>query len=124
RTWASEVGAADTTARAPRSPKRAYSAGDVSSSLTLAPSWGAACCAPTSEAKQDSASVTAMPPSLTSCAERTAPLVASDTRHSCTHLSALRWIPGGSPATIPPSVLEYSLDENSCATAGVARSAA
>src|SRR6267142_1173599 len=77
------------------------------------PSWCAACCAPTGSAKQDSANVTAMPPSLTSCAERTAPFAASATRHSCRRFSAARSIAGGSPATMPLIVLEYSLDENS-----------
>src|SRR6266403_495732 len=114
RTAASEVGATETMARAPLSPKRAYSAGNVvPSSLTFAPSWGAACCAPTGSAKQDSANVTAMPPSLMSCAERTAPFAASATRHSCRRFSPARSIAGGSPATIPLIVLEYSLDENS-----------
>src|SRR6266850_1179963 len=114
RTAAREVGATVTTARAPLSPKSAYSGGNVvPSSLTFAPSWGAACCAPTGSAKQDSANVTAMPPSLTSCAERTAPFAASATRHSCSRFSAARSIAGGSPATMPLIVLEYSLDENS-----------
>src|SRR5882757_9953852 len=79
RTAASEVGAAVITTRAPLSPKRAYSSGNVvPSSLTFAPSWGAACCAPTGDAKQDSATVTATPPSLMSCAERTVPFAASE----------------------------------------------
>src|SRR5882757_6729970 len=52
RTAASEVGATETTARAPLSPKSAYSAGNVvPSSLTFAPSWGAACCGPVGDRK-------------------------------------------------------------------------
>src|SRR6266850_3800882 len=126
RTAASDVGATDTTARAPLSPKSAYSADDVASNLTSAPSWGAACCAPTGDAKHDSAKVTARPPSLTSCAERTDPLLASATRHSCRRFSAAKSIVGGSPTTMPAIVFEYSLDENSrCSScSGAACSAA
>src|SRR5580704_3143529 len=65
RTAASFVGETETMQRAPRSLKRACSAGATASSFTFAPKTGTACRAPTGEeaaAKQDSASVTAMPP--------------------------------------------------------------
>src|SRR5437879_12824064 len=52
RTRAIEPGATETTARAPRSPKRANSAGAVSSKLTLAPSRGATCCAPSERSEE------------------------------------------------------------------------
>src|SRR5437899_13108849 len=76
RTWASLEGETETTARAPRSPKRTDSAGSEEFSMVIsAPRWGAACGAPTredSEAKQDSARATARPPSEMSCADWTA----------------------------------------------------
>ena len=59
--------AAETTARAPRSPKRASSAGSRPSSATSAARGLRRC------AKQDSASATARPPSLRSCAEASRP---------------------------------------------------
>ena len=52
-------------------------------------------------AKQDSASVTAMPPSLMSCADRIAFSLASFTRQSINRFSAARSIAGGAPATMP-----------------------
>src|SRR5216684_8134391 len=66
RTAASFDGVTETTARAPRSLNTAASAESSSSNFTCAPRWGATCCAPTTEeeAKQDSARVTARPPSL------------------------------------------------------------
>src|SRR5208283_282580 len=98
-------GETETTTRAPRSPKSAYSADTSSGTATLAPSPVAA--------KHDSASVTATPPSLTSCADCSVPASAKVTRQSITHFSAPSSIAGGSPATMPPIVLEYSLEENS-----------
>src|SRR5467141_5382537 len=68
RTAASFDGVTETTARAPRSPKRADSAGSPSSRMTFAPRAGGASSAPT-EAKQDSARVTARPPSEISWAD-------------------------------------------------------
>ena len=65
RTAASFSGETETTTRAPRSPNSAYSAATSSGTATLAPS--------PSPAKQDSASVTATPPSLTSCADCSVP---------------------------------------------------
>ena len=121
RRRASEEGFTDTTARAPRSPNAATSVGnEASSSLTIAPSRGAACCAPTEEdaatgadAKQDSARVTARPPSLTSWAVCTAPSAANATRQSMRRFSAARSMAEGSPETMAAIVLEYSLEENS-----------
>ena len=100
-TRASEAGETDTTARAPRSPKSAYSAGifSVATLAALAPSCTFA--ESPSLSKHDSASVTAIPPSLASCAERTAFSLASCTRHSISRFSAARSIAGGAPATIP-----------------------
>src|SRR2546430_10579876 len=49
RTRASEEGLADTTARAPRSPKAANSAEPASSNFTCTPTGGATCCPPTVE---------------------------------------------------------------------------
>jgi hypothetical protein len=45
--------------------------------------------------------VTAMPPSLTSCADFTAPSLANCTRHSINLFSAARSTAGGAPATMP-----------------------
>src|SRR5690349_15395045 len=55
-------GSRETMARAPRSPKRACSAGASSSRCTFMPKAGGASPAPT-ELKQDSAKATARPPS-------------------------------------------------------------
>src|SRR5579864_3611036 len=120
RTAASFVGETETTQRAPRSLKRACSAGPSAASVTFAPSWGAACCAATTEdaaAKQDSAKVTAMPPSEMSWADCTEPSEARATRHSIRRFSAARSMAGGSPETMPAMVLEYSDEENSRASA-------
>ncbi len=92
-TRASEAGASDTTARAPRSPKSPGSAGSSESTATSAER--------PSLAKQDSTSVTEIPPSLTSWAERIAFSEASFTRHSIRRFSAARSMAGGAPATIP-----------------------
>ena len=51
--------------------------------------------------KHDSASVTASPPSLMSCAEKRAFAFASFTRQSISRFSAARSIAGGAPATKP-----------------------
>src|SRR3984957_8025634 len=91
---ASEAAESDTTARAPRSPKSATSEGSASRArFTSADS--------PSLAKDDSAIVTASPPSLTSCAERIKPALARLTRHSISRFSAARSIAGGAPPTIP-----------------------
>src|SRR5438445_12101882 len=127
RTWASFDGVTETMARAPRSLKRTDSAGSKqSSTVTTAPRWGAACCAPTEgaadaggDAKQDSARVTARPPSEMSWADWTAPSAASATRQSIRRFSAARSMAGGSPATMFVMVLEYSEEENSRARARV-----
>src|SRR6266850_358334 len=74
RTRASFGDETETMARAPRSPKRAVSAGPFSSSFALAPNPSAA--------KQDSATVTARPPSEMSWADCTAPSAARTTRQS------------------------------------------
>src|SRR6267378_4600006 len=121
RTAASFDGATETTARAPRSLKAAASEGsELLPRFVIAPSRGAACCAPTeedaefgAEAKQDSARVTARPPSETSCADCSVPSAASATRQSWRRFSAARSMAGGSPATMPEMVLEYSEEENS-----------
>src|SRR6266849_763972 len=105
RTRASCAGLTDTTARAPRSPKRAASAGPFSSSLAVALN--------PFPAKQDSARVTARPPPEMSWADWTLPSAASATRQSIRRLSAMRSMTGGSPATMPPIVFEYSEEENS-----------
>src|SRR6267142_279544 len=105
RTAARFVGEMETMARAPRSEKSAYSAEEFSLNATEAPRPFAA--------KQDSARVTARPPSEMSCADCTEPAAASATRQSMRRFSAARSIAGGSPATMPPIVFEYSDDENS-----------
>src|ERR1700674_4167699 len=105
RTRARCGGLTDTTARAPRSPKRAASAASLFSSPASEPIPFAA--------KQDSASVTATPPSETSWADWTDPSAASATRQSIRRFSAARSMVGGSPATMPPTVFEYSEEENS-----------
>src|SRR2546422_9692747 len=121
RTAASFDGVTETTARAPRAPKRTDSAGSESPPrFAIAPSRGAACCAPTNEEaeagaeeKQDSARVTARPPSEMSWADCTAPSAASATRQSIRRFSAARSMAGGSPATMLEIILEYSEEENS-----------
>src|SRR5580692_1773474 len=105
RTAASFSGATDTTTRAPRSLNSAYSAALSSGTLISAPSPFAA--------KHDSATVTASPPSLISCADCTVPSAASATIQSISHFSAPNSIAGGSPATISAIVFEYSDEENS-----------
>src|SRR5208283_4427148 len=105
RRAASFSGETETSTRAPRSPKSAYSAAASSGTVTFAPSPVAA--------KQDSATVTAKPPSLRSCADCSVPALARLTRQSITHFSAPSSIAGGSPATMPPIVFEYSEEENS-----------
>src|SRR6202158_650756 len=98
RTAASFDGVTETTARAPRSPNAAASAGPSSSNFTCAPRWGARCCPPTTEeAKQDSASVTARPPSEMSWADWTAPSAASARRQSIRGFLAARSMGGGWP---------------------------
>src|SRR6266481_8157721 len=90
RTAASFLGATDTTQRAPRSLKRLCSAGPSASTFTLAPSCGAARGAPTREvaaAKQDSARVTAIPPSEMSWADCTEPSEARAIRQSIRRFS-------------------------------------
>src|SRR5882762_5679693 len=115
RTAASFDGVTETTARAPRSLKRADSAGSPSSRMTFAPRAGGASSAPT-EAKQDSARVTARPPSEISWADCTAPSAASAMRQSWRRFSAPRSMEGGSPATMAAIALEYSEEENSRAS--------
>src|SRR5580700_7809973 len=116
RTPASFVGETERMQRAPRSLKRACSAGPSSSSFTFAPKTGTACRAPTGEeaaAKQDSTRVTAMPPSEMSWADWREPSEARATRQSRRRFSAARSMAGGSPETMPAIVLEYSEEENS-----------
>src|SRR5271169_4385394 len=114
RTAASFVGETERMQRAPRSWKRACSAGPSSSSFTFTPKTGTPCRAPTGEAaKQDSARVTAMPPSEMSWADCTEPSEARATRQSMRRFSAARSMDGGSPETMPAIVLEYSEEENS-----------
>src|SRR5216683_2817785 len=72
------------------------------------------------DAKQDSARVTARPPSEMSWADWTAPAAARATRQSWRRFSAARSMAGGSPATMPAIVLEYSEEENSRANSEVA----
>src|SRR5713101_1898083 len=99
------VDVTDTTARAPRSPKSAASSGSLLVSETRAER--------PSLAKQDSASVTASPPSLTSCADCSALSPASATSSIIKRFSAARSTAGGAPATIPRIVRAYSDEENS-----------
>src|SRR5580693_7061194 len=114
RTAASFVGETETIQRAPRSLKRACSAGPSTSSFTFAPKTGMACSAPTGDAeKQDSARVTAMPPSEMSWADWSEPSDARAMRQSIRRFSAARSMAGGSPETTPAMVLEYSDEENS-----------
>src|SRR5437016_7729711 len=117
RTPASDEALTDTSARAPRSLKRTASA-EAGSSVKFrdAPRTGGASPAAT-EAKQDSARVTARPPSEISWADCSEPSAARPTRQSMRRFSAARSIAGGSPATIPAIALEYSLEENSRASA-------
>src|SRR5580693_4286906 len=101
RTAASFVGETESTQRAPRSWKRACSAGASASAsrFTFAPRRGTACRASTEAAKQDSASVTAMPPSETSWADCSEPSDARATKQLMSRFSAARSIAGGSPET-------------------------
>src|SRR2546427_10056772 len=116
RTAASFDGVTETRARAPRSLKRTDSAvSKQSSTVTTAPRWGAANAG--GDAKQDSARVTARPPSEMSWADWTVPSAARATRQSWRRFSAVRSMAGGSPATRPEIVLEYSEEENSRAAA-------
>src|SRR5215471_13506744 len=115
-------GATLTIARAPHSPNRADSGATGWFNATTAPfgrARPAAC-----EAKQDSAMLTARPPSETSCADRARPLAARPTRQSISRFSPSRSRAGGSPATIRAMVLEYSEEENSSAGEGKGRPAA
>src|SRR5882724_4462018 len=105
RTAARFAGVTETMQRAPRSEKRAYSAGEFSFKDMDAPRLFAA--------KQDSARVTARPPSEISWADWTARASARATRQSMRRFSAARSTAGGSPATRAPTVLEYSEEENS-----------
>src|SRR5580698_10602659 len=84
-TRASEPAGALTTARAPRSPNTAASASSpcTAGNFTFAPS---------PYPNVDSASVTAIPPSLTSCADVIALSAASFTMHSISRFSALKSI--------------------------------
>src|SRR5260370_27085337 len=103
-TRAIEPCATDTTARAPRSPNRAASAGSQAARVTRPERpW---------LAKQHSARAVARPPSLTSCAERIAPSAASAARHSMRRLSAVISMAGGAPARLPPTALAHSGDES------------
>src|SRR5713226_471413 len=119
RTAASFDGVTETMARAPRSLKSAASAGGGSSvKLMVAPRAGRASPAPTeedagAEAKQDSARVTARPPSEMSWADWTVPSAARAMRQSMRRFSAARSMAGGSPATTLAIVFEYSEEENS-----------
>src|SRR5580693_590776 len=124
RTAASFEGVTETMARAPRSLKRACSA-EAESLVrrTVAPRTGGASPAPTPEddaAKQDSARVTARPPSEMSWADWREPSAARATRQSIRRFSAARSMAGGSPATMAAMVLEYSEEENSRASSEVA----
>src|SRR5579872_2887547 len=105
RTAATFSGVTDTTARAPPSPKSAASAGCLPSRDTFAER--------PSLVKQDSASVVATPPSLTSCADCSLPSPASATSVVVSFFSAARFTAGGAPASMPRIVREYSEEENS-----------
>src|SRR6185295_18002730 len=114
RRRASKVDLTETMARAPRSWKSAYSAGVVASQSICADRAGTARGAPTEDAaKQDSAAVTARPPSLRSCADSTRFCWARAIRSCWRRFSAARSMAGGSPATIEAIALEYSEEENS-----------
>src|ERR1700677_1664115 len=93
---ASEAAAAVTTTRAPRSPNSADSAGsaDARAEIVMSAERPAV-------SKQDSASVTGKPPSLTSCADEITRSLASFTRQSISRFSAARSTAGGAPATTP-----------------------
>src|SRR5271154_4639655 len=95
-TRASNSGATDTTARAPRSPNNAASAKSSAPAASIEISAESP-----SRPKQASASETASPPSLTSCAESTARSAASATKQSINRFSAAKSIAGGNPATTP-----------------------
>src|SRR5207302_1269806 len=99
RTPTSDEALTDQGARAPRSLKRTASA-EAGSSVKFrdAPRTGGASPAAT-EAKQDSARVTARPPSEISWADCSEPSAARPTRQSMRRFSAARSIAGGSPAT-------------------------
>src|SRR2546430_11231552 len=122
RTRASEEGLTDTIARPPLAANAAASAGPVSSNLTCAPRRALSPMADAATvaqgAKQDSARVTARPPWEISCADWMAPSAPRATRQSIRRFSAVSSMAGGSPATIPAMVLEYSEEENSQATRG------
>src|SRR5579864_6688845 len=129
RTAASFVGETETMARAPRSLNNSCSRGTLArsdSNFTFAPRAGGASPAPTEEeAKQDSAMVTAKPPSEMSWADCTEPSEARATRQSMRRFSAARSMAGGSPATMEAMALEYSDEENSrCASNCTCRGAA
>jgi len=85
----------DTTTRAPRSPKIVSSSGNADLISTSAPS--------PRDPKQHSASVTARPPSLTSCADKIARSLASFTKQSMSRFSPARSIAGGCPLPDPES---------------------
>ena len=91
-TRAREPGARDTTARAPRSPNIAASAGIVSAAAETCFELTFTSAQSSSESlvKQHSASVTASPPSLMSCAEATTRSLLNWTRQSIRRFSAFR----------------------------------
>src|SRR6185437_10302990 len=86
-------GRAETTTRAPDSSNSAYSTGSSVCRFASADN--------PLLAKQHSASATAKPPSLISCADCTTRSAASATRQSLSAFSACKSIAGGSPAMMP-----------------------
>src|ERR1700682_99762 len=115
-TRAREAGARETTARAARSQKRAASSGIPDLSVIWADNPSLLLPARSNDAKQDSPSATAKPPSLKSCAERIAPCVARERRQRCRFFSAIRSMGGGAPAVRSAMALTYSVEENPIAT--------
>src|SRR5579864_6447978 len=105
RTAARFSGVTDTMARSPRSPNSAASSGSLLASEI--------CAARLPLAKHDSASVTARPPSLTSCADCNLPSLASATSAPISRFSATIFSAGGAPSSIPYIVRAYSDEENS-----------
>src|ERR1700757_2431343 len=88
RRAASFAGETETVARAPDSPKRAYSAEADSGRGMGAPKEEKAGDCLANAAKQDSARPTATPPSLRSWADSMVPAAARATRQSISHFSA------------------------------------
>src|SRR3979490_400606 len=109
RTAASFDGVTETTARGPRSVKVGVPAGGSFFHLYRRPRGGAPT---TEEAKQDSARVTARPPSEMSWADCRAASAASARRQSIRRFSAARSMAGGSPPTLARVALGHLGGEN------------